>query len=141
MGLIPEYVFEVALVIGAGLLAASQLVTKDLNAAVTIAVFLAAGSRVVPSMIRLQGATMSVRTAAGQAEPTFALAAELASVEANSVAAETFGSVDSQIIRERLERGHPDFDSIISVNGTWLTYPDTSAPALAEVSFVLPAGS
>jgi ABC-type multidrug transport system fused ATPase/permease subunit len=142
MGLIPKYVFEVALVIGAGLLAASQLFTKDLNAAVAIiAVFLAAGSRVVPSMMRLQGATMSVRTAAGQAAPTFGLAAELASVEANSVAAETFGSVDPQAIRERLEQGHTDFDSTISVIGAWLTYPDASAPALADVSLVLPAGS
>lgn len=142
MGLIPKYVFEVALVIGAGLLASSQLFTKDLNAAVAIiAVFLAAGSRVVPSMMRLQGATMSVRAAAGQATPTFALAAELASVEVNSVAAETFGSIDPQSIRERLEQGHPDFDSTISVIGAWLSYPDASAPALADVSLVLPAGS
>jgi ABC-type multidrug transport system fused ATPase/permease subunit len=72
VGLIPKYVLEIALVCGAGLLAASQLLTQDINSAVAIiAVFLAAGSRIVPSILRLQTAAITIRGAAGQAAPTY----------------------------------------------------------------------
>jgi len=69
MQLAPKYVFEIALVVGAGLLAVSQLATRELTAAVAvIAVFLAAGTRVIPSMLRLQTAAIVVRNSAGKAE-------------------------------------------------------------------------
>ena len=139
---IPKYVFEVALIVGTGLLAASQLFTKDLTAAVAvIAVFLAAGSRVVPSMLRLQTAAITMRTASGQAAPTFALADELASVEAAAIAADAFGSIDPKIINDQLSQGHPDFDPTISLSSTWLAYPGSTSDAIADVSFDLAAGS
>ena len=139
---VPKYVFEVALIVGASLLAASQLFTKDLIAAVAIiAIFLAAGSRVVPSMLRLQTAAITMRTASGQAAPTFALANELAEVQTTLIAAETFGSIDPTLIKSRLRQGHPDFDPTISLSTTSLTYPGSTANALADVSFDLAAGS
>ena len=142
IGSVPKYVFEVALIVGAGLLATSQFLTKDPAAAIAvISVYLVAGSRVVPSMLRLQGATISVRGAAGQAAPTFELADELAAIETAKVAAETFGSVDPVAIRQQLERGHPDFDPTITVNRVWVSYPGTDASALADVSLELAAGS
>lgn len=142
IGLLPKYVFEVALVIGAGLLAVSQLFTKDTASAVAvIAVFLAAGSRIVPSMLRLQGAAITVRTVAGQAAPAFALADELAGVETSTVAAETFGSIDPATIRERVERGHPDFRPTIELRSVTLTYPGAEPLALDSASLQLAAGS
>ena len=142
LSLIPKYVFEIALVVGAGLLAASQLFTKDLTAAVAIiAIFLAAGSRVVPSMLRMQSAAITVRSASGQAAPTFALADELASVETAAIAADTFGSIDPKVIVEQLRQGHLDFDPTISLSTTWLAYPGSTSDALAEVSFDLASGS
>jgi ABC-type multidrug transport system fused ATPase/permease subunit len=142
MGLIPKYVFEVALVVGAGLLAVSQFLTKDVFAAVTvIAVFLAAGSRIVPSIMRLQGAAMTVRTGSGQAAPTFELAQEL-QADANRVtnlnSAESLSPIR---IRELLELGHPDFDPTVEVSHVWLTYPGASEPAIAEMTLTLRSGS
>jgi ABC-type multidrug transport system fused ATPase/permease subunit len=142
MGLLPKYVFEVTLVVGAGLLAASQLLTKDVDAAVgIIAVFLAAGSRVVPSMLRLQTSGMSVRFAAGQAAPTFQLAAELAATDVGSAGVTQQPIPSPEEVRARLALGHPGFEPNIVVNQVWLTYPGEELAALQDVSVVLPAGS
>ena len=139
IGLIPKYVFEVALVVGAGLLAASQMFTNDLTAAVAIiAIFLAAGSRVVPSMLRLQTATILVRSAYGQAAPTFSLAAELETVETTSLMS---GSIDPEVVRARLERGYTGFEPTITVSGAGLSYPGSRTPALADITIDVPAGS
>jgi ABC-type multidrug transport system fused ATPase/permease subunit len=139
---VPKYVFEVALIVGAGLLAASQLLTKDLTAAVAIiAVFLAAGSRVVPSMLRLQSAAITVRTASGQAAPTFSLAQELNMNAHTSASAGAIGFTDPAVIGEQLLKAHTDFEPRISVSGAWLIYPGSSVPALTGVSFELAPGA
>jgi len=141
VGMIPKYVLEIALVCGAGLLAASQLLTQDLSAAVAvIAVFLAAGSRIVPSILRLQGAAITVRSASGQAAPTYELARELDLAELTTASAESFGSIDPTTIRSHLEKGHQGFDGSIQISDVNVSYPGTSAPALAAVSLELPAG-
>ena len=139
--MIPKYVLEIALVVGAGLLALSQLLTKDLPSAVAIiAVFLAAGSRIVPSILRLQGASIGIRTAAGQAAPTYELARELDLEHLTLANADSFGSVNPATIRAHLEKGHDGFDGSISISNAYLSYPGTDTPALAAVSLDLPAG-
>ncbi len=63
---------EAALYLGVLLLGVVQFLTKDWTAAAsTVAVFLAAGSRVIPSLLRLQGAGITIRNASVQAQPTF----------------------------------------------------------------------
>ena len=140
--LIPKYVLEIAMVCGAGVLAVSQLLTKDLSAAVAIiAVFLAAGSRIVPAILRIQGASLAIRNMAGQAQPTYNLAGELNLEEANSVSAESLGSIDPTTIQAHLQRGHQEFDGSIAISSVDVSYPGTGAPALAAVSLNVPAGS
>ncbi len=139
--MLPKYVLEIALVCGAGLLALSQLLTKDLSSAVAIiAVFLAAGSRIVPSILRLQGASIGIRTAAGQAAPTYELARELDLEHLTLATADSFGSINPATIRANLEKGHDGFDGSISISNAYLSYPGTDTPALTAVSLDLPAG-
>lgn len=139
--MIPKYVLEIALVVGAGLLALSQLLTKDLPSAVAIiAVFLAAGSRVIPSILRLQGASIGIRTGAGQAAHTYELARELDLENLTLATADSFGSVDPTTILAYLEKGHDGFDGSISISNAYLSYPGTDTPALTAVSLDLPAG-
>ena len=140
--LIPKYVLEIALVFGAGILAVSQLLTKDIISAVaTIAVFLAAGSRIVPSILRLQGASILIRTGAGQAAPTYDLARELDREHLTSATADSFGSIDPATIQARLRKGHEGFDGSISISDADFSYPGASVPALSGVSLNLPAGA
>jgi ABC-type multidrug transport system fused ATPase/permease subunit len=142
VALIPKFVLEIALVCGAGLLAVSQLLTKDLTAALAvIAVFLVAGSRVIPSILRLQTAAISIRTAAGMALPTYELAQELDLERLTSATAESFGSIEPSTIRAQLQKGHVGFDGSILISDVDLSYPGTGAPALVAVSLMLPAGS
>ena len=139
--MIPKYVLEIALVVGAGLLALSQILTKDIPSAVAIiAVFLAAGSRIVPSILRLQGASIGIRTAAGQAAPTYELARELDLENLTLATADSFGSINPATIRANLEKGHDGFDGSISISNAYLSYPGTETPALAAVSLDLPTG-
>lgn len=136
MGLVPKYVFEVALIVGAALLALSQLSFRDLPTAMgTIVVFLAAGSRIVPSMMRLQGAGMSVRSASGQAAPTFALADELhfSPPRKDSGVTQTNSNVG---FSEAL-----DFIPSVVVKSVSYAYPGSRKNALESVSLVVPAGT
>jgi len=136
MGQIPKYVFETALVIGAFLLTAVLFLSRDAVAAVgTLALFLAAASRVMPSLLRLQGAALSIRGAAGGAQPTFELAEELGH-PSDIVDA----PVMPLIIRERIARGHPDFRATVDVVDVSVTYPGGARPALANVSLSIQHG-
>ncbi len=141
MALVPKYVFEVALVIGAGLLAGSQLIFKDAYGAIaTIAIFLAAGSRIVPSMLRLQGASLSVRGAAGVAGATFDLAAELRETD-SGLSERQEERIDLVIVKDRLNSTFEDFDASVSVDGVTLRFSGSELPALANVSVHAGPGS
>ena len=141
MGLVPKYVFEVALIIGAALLAFSQFYTQNVTAALSvIAIFLAAGSRIVPSMLRLQGAALAIRSASQQALPTFDLADELASTDPMPTPKNNFSSSNVTLIREMLDRGFPELRADVLVENVDLTYPGTLGKSLSGVSFQLQAG-
>jgi ABC-type multidrug transport system fused ATPase/permease subunit len=143
LSLIPKYVFEAALVIGAGLLAASQFLTKDVTAAVAvIAVFLGAGSRVVPSMLRLHGSGLAVLSSAGQAEPSCLLAEELGLNDpAKSTEFET-QPVDVEALHRTMSSGYPGFTPSVVAERISMTYPGATEPALQSVSLTVnPGGS
>ena len=137
MGSIPKYVFEASLVVGALALAASQLASKDVAAAVGIvAVFLVAGSRVMPAVMRLQGAGLMIRRAEAPAAMAFGLSRDLKAQPAPKAS-----SISAVEIRRRLEAGYPDFHPILKVEDVWLTYGGTATPAIAGVSFEAPEGA
>lgn len=136
IGLFPKYVFEAALVFGGLLLAGFLYSTQDPVTAVgTLALFLAASTRVMPSLLRLQGAVLGLRGAAGIAAPTFALADELGNPKETPDQAPDFTRM-----RDRLRRGNPDFNPDIRLTNIEFTYPGASHPALQDVSLVVQAG-
>jgi ABC-type multidrug transport system fused ATPase/permease subunit len=138
VGVIPKYVLEVALIAGAGLLALSQMRSEDLAASVaTIAVFLAAGSRIVPSILRLQTATIVIRSGAAQARPTFELAEHLRGLDSERRDNEAF-QVSGYSSSEGPLREASDG---IHVQQLTITYPGASRPALDNVSFSLDGGN
>ena len=71
---------ESALVVGAVLLAGWQFLTADEVAAITtLAIFLAAGSRIIPSMLRISTQLNSLASAVGAAESTYDILLSLSS--------------------------------------------------------------
>jgi len=134
---VPKYVLETVLYISVLALAAVQFLTRDLaSAAATVALFLAAGSRVVPAMLRLQGAGITIRNAAVQAQPTFFLADYLDSTSDDSAQVH----LSARVIHDHIESGYPGFDATIEVHKVTLTYSDASDPALVNASLSVKAG-
>lgn len=134
---VPKYVFEAALVLGALALAGALFATDSASAAMgTLALFLAAATRVMPSLLRLQSATITMRDAAGVAEPTFALAAELG----NPLDIATMPT-DPVALRKRISRGYPDFSGGVELDDITVRYPGAQRDALAGVTVVVPPGT
>jgi ABC-type multidrug transport system fused ATPase/permease subunit len=74
MPLISKYVFESSVVVGALVLSAIQFSREDATRAVaTLAIFLAAATRIAPAVLRLQQGLISIKSAMGSASQTFSL--------------------------------------------------------------------
>jgi ABC-type multidrug transport system fused ATPase/permease subunit len=139
---VSKYVFEIALVFGGGLLAISQLLTRDAAAALAvIVVFLAAASRMMPSLLRMQASSLNIRSSAGTAELTLALAKELE--EGKSEGPEKF-ALDEETRRRvevGLKDGHSEFDAQVRLEEIELSYPNTSTPAVSGITLNVKAGT
>ena len=136
IGMFPKYIFEGALVLGGFALAGVLFLTQDAVEAVgTFALFLAAATRVTPSLLRLQGAALGIRGAAGGAAPTFELAAAL---DHPTDSPEEL--VGAEIIRNRIARGNPDFDPTVKVRDVFLKFPGAPRHALSGVSMDIQRG-
>ncbi len=141
MGQVSKYVFEVALIVGGALLAASQFLTRDSAAAVAvIAVFLAAASRVMPSLLRLQSAALIIRREGGTAEDTFALAAEL-DLATKTVEPVQLGPEVRTRLQDGMTHGYPGFEASVDLQGVSLTYPGADRPAAHAVTLRIPAAT
>lgn len=127
---VPKYVYETALLLGALALAAWEFSSQPAAQAVaTVSIFLAAGSRIMPSMLRLQNALVSIRASAGQADPTFELHDEL--IRAGFAGPET----------ESMERAEGPFIADVRMTNVVARYGDELAPALIDVSLELRPGT
>ena len=132
---IPKYVLEASLYLGVLVLGVAQFLTQDwATAAATVALFLAAGSRVIPAMLRLQGAGITIRNGSVQAQPTFYLSDFLKHRSGDTVSASA-ARISAHEIHDHVIRGYPDFVATIRLDDVCLTYPDATQPALDSVSF------
>ena len=131
---IPKYVFEAAFVIGGLLLAGFLLLTEDsISAAATLALFIAAGSRVMPSLLRLQGAALGLRDNAAAAIPTFDLAHDLRDLGA-----------PLEMLPESVSDSFPSSRAQpvdIEICEATYTYPLAASPAVQGVSLYVPGGT
>ena len=139
---VPKYVLEAALYLAVLLLAVTQFLTKDLGAAAaTVALFLAAGSRVVPALLRLQGATITIRNSSVRAQPTFYLRDVLEATTADkAVIDRSMSPLSALQLRERIAAGHGDFSARVEVRNASLTYFNANAPALSGASLIIEPG-
>jgi len=136
---VPKYVLEVALYFGVLIIGVIQFLTKDWGAAAaTVAVFLAAGSRVTPALLRLQGAGITVRNASVAAQPTFFMARYLS--ETPTQVAPSDERITADRIHAHILSGYPDFRAHVVAENVTVTYDDALAPAVSGVNFELPEG-
>ena len=139
---VPKYVLEATLYLAVLLLTITQFLTKDLGAAAaTVALFLAAGSRVVPALLRLQGATITIRNSSVQAQPTFYLRDALeATTGDQAVIDRSMNPLSAVQLRQRIAAGHGEFSARVEVRNASVTYFNASDPALINASLILEPG-
>jgi ABC-type multidrug transport system fused ATPase/permease subunit len=139
---IPKYVLEATLYVAVVLLGVTQfLLNKNLTeAATTTAVFLAAGMRLVPALLRLQGAGITIRNAAVSAQPTYYLADALNHAQTANAQA-ILPVIDAQKLKAVIAAGHGSFDASLSIDCVSVTYEDSNQAALDGVSFHAAAGT
>lgn len=135
--ILPKYMSEAAVVIGAFSLAAVLFATRPVpEAAGTFALFLATATRIMPSLLRLQGAALAIRGAAGAAALTYQLADELGHPLDGPPGREQFRAT----VRRITQLGHRGFVPRIELHNVSFTYPVSTDPAIREVSMVVEPG-
>jgi ABC-type multidrug transport system fused ATPase/permease subunit len=133
MGFMPyisKYVIETTVIVGAVLIGAVQFIMKDASQAVaTLAIFVAAGTRIAPAVLRLQQGTLSVKSGLGMAKPTLDLVAFLGNdpIKVN---------LDDEVRTE-----HKGFYPELVISNVSITYPEKAEKALANISVHAEPGS
>ena len=133
MGFLPyvsKYVIESTVLVGAVLIGAVQFILQDASRAIaTLAIFLAAGTRIAPAVLRLQQGTVLIKTALGTASPTLDLI-------------ETLGNAPIDLSsNDMVEVIHQGFNAEILIEDVSLTYPNKIEPAISKVTLAIPAGT
>lgn len=131
---IGKYVIEIAVVLGTVLLCAFQFLQYDSAKAIaTLSVFMAAGSRIAPAVLRVQQGLIQMGAALASAEPTFKLIAELGDKE---VFASSFDfAPDSGI-----ETSHKGFIPTVRISNLNFAYPTKKHNALTDVNLSVDPG-
>jgi ABC-type multidrug transport system fused ATPase/permease subunit len=133
MGFLPyvsKYVIESTVLVGAVLIGATQFILHDVSSAIaTLAIFLVAGSRIAPAVLRLQQGTVLIKTALGTASPTLDL------IDALGAGTISLNNDD------RVDVVHEGFTSEIVIEDVSLTYPNKITPAISNVTLTIPAGT
>ena len=129
---ISKYVIETLLVVGTLVICAIQFMTKDaIHAIGILSVFIAAGTRIAPAVLRIQQGAMQIKTNVGSSGNTLALIEEL-NFEKNE---------EQDLISPNIAFHYPDFSSSIRVSELEVTYPGNSEPTLKDINLELTQGS
>lgn len=123
MPYITKYVIETTVIVGAVLIGAIQFLMQDASRAVaTLAIFVAAGTRIAPAVLRIQQGTIMIKTGLGVAKPTLDMINFLGNspIEVN---------LDDHVHTE-----HAGFEPNIDILNVSLKYPDKDEKALKNVT-------
>jgi ABC-type multidrug transport system fused ATPase/permease subunit len=126
---ISKYVIESGIIIGAVIISAAQFLLQDASRAVaTLAVFMAAASRLAPAVLRIQAAAIQARVASGSANPTLNLIDELKALPLKYSKSLPFNSEYNNFL--------PTVE-LININ---FTYPGGAAAVLKSISLQIKSG-
>lgn len=126
---VSKYVIETTMVLGALLISAIQFSLQDaVQAVATLAVFLAAGTRIAPAILRLQQGALQIKGALGSAAPTLALIDELENIEV------------TEIGNQSLDLIHEGFSPEIRLRNLTFSYPLQAHPAIQELNLDISPG-
>ena len=127
---IMKYAMEMALVIGAVLISAGQFIMSDASRAVaTLTVFLAAGMRMAPALLRIQQSGIQIRNSLGSSHRTINLLATLSEIEPENQ------------IPTQFNDAHVNFIPHVQMLSLNYTYPKATKKAINNVSLEIAPGT
>ena len=123
MGNISKYILEITLVFSALLLALYQFSTSTaFRAIATITIFVAASTRIIPAILRLQQGILGMKGALAEAKPTISLVEELTDIPFEVIQIKGFS------------RTHTDFYSEVIASNLTFSY-QANQEVLKSVNF------
>jgi len=126
---ISKYVIEGTVVFGALAIGATQFLLQDATHAIsTLSIFLAAGSRIAPAILRVQQGSLQVKGSLGAALPTLEMLEQIELEEKSD-----FPSAVPNFI-------HPGFSGDVVLKDVNFTYPGSSKKVINNVSLKFNAG-
>ena len=126
MPYISKYIIEAVIILGAIIVGTLEFIQEDAAHAVSIlAVFLAAGTRLAPAILRIQQGSISIRNSLGQANPTLSLIRELKNTAPNP------------LVSDQIELAHSGFVPECEIKNLFFDYPNNSAAAISKISITI----
>lgn len=126
---VSKYVIEVTVVIGALLIGAIQFSLNDaFHAVAVLSLFLAASTRIAPAVLRLQQASLGIRSSLGTVGPTLDLIESL-------TGAKSIESLSDDVVTI-----HNGFIPQVHLDSVSLQYPENEKFALNDISFAIKPG-
>ena len=126
---ISKYIVESVVVIGALLICAIQFSLNDAGQAIaSLSVFIAAGSRIAPAVLRVQQSSIAIRGNIGVAGPTLELCDRLEN--------QSITDLESSVV----DFIHEGFNPKIRISNLTFTYPGSNSEALKQINLELNEG-
>lgn len=126
-----KYVIETSIVIGALVISASQLlISNSVHAFASLSIFLAAGTRIAPAVLRIQQGAINIKSSLGLASPTLELIKEIG----NKSKQELVKDVTT------LDMTYPGFKGSIRIKKISFRYPQSESLVLNGISMDIEEG-
>lgn len=127
---VSKYIIETTMVISALIISGIQFHTQDaVHAVATLSVFLAAGTRIVPALLRVQQGAVSIKGSIGAAAPTLDLLDSFEGIQLPVKA--TPGPVFH----------HINFRPELILDGVGFRYPNSELNAIQDINLKIETGS
>ena len=129
-----KYVIEIAVVLGTVLLCAFQFLRYDsAHAIATLSIFIAAGSRIAPAVLRVQQGIIQMSAALSSAEPTFGLIEEIGEDQL---------LVNPEIIEvnQTIDGNYAEFSPTVVLKNVNFIYPGQSRNAVTNINLEVNPG-
>lgn len=125
-----KYVIETSIIIAAFTVAGAQFLLTDAKSAITtLSIFVAAGSRLAPAVLRIQQGIVGLNNSWGIAGSTLSLIEELKSVIS-----------PSGVIASKFSDSHKSFVAGLTLRGVNFQYPLAKEPTLRNISLEVKPG-
>lgn len=128
---IGKYIMESSVIVGAVLLAGYQFLAQNAVGAIsTLAIFMAAGSRVAPIVLRIQQGLLQISYHMGMSQSTLEM-----------LESSPFARIPVETDPSEFSRNHEGFSPIVRLQNVSISYPEAKSPALKNINLDFSIGN